>query len=218
MKLNRLATVLGLAVVSSLFTGCAHRLEIKNLSQYRNTSLISLEKQARVGIVSDAREIEGKRFVKEIAVSLQKYNVRSTTSTLNKKNLDYIATITVNSDYKGSGWNFLINWPGFLIFTPAWHGYNYSIEHDLSVLLTDAKSGIKIDSFNIPIELDIRHAAINRTWTEIGWFEFGVIPLVGGFFFIQYDDNVTVIAHDKAISVLADFTAQEIAGRLQKNE
>lgn len=180
---------------------------------------MSLEKPVRVGIVSDAHEMEGKRFVKEVADSLQKYNVSATTSVaLNKEKLDYIATFTVDSDYKGSGWNFLINWPGFLIFTPAWHGYNYTIEHNLTVLLTDAKSGTQIDTFNLPVSLDIRHAAFNRTWTEIGWLEFGIIPLVGGVVFIQYDDNVTPIAHDKAIPVIADYTAQEIASRLQKTE
>ena len=157
----------------------------------------------------------GKWLVREVADSLQKYNIWTTTSALlDKDDLDYIATITVYSDYKGSGWNFLINWPGFLVFAPAWHGYNYTIEHDVSVLLTDAKSGVQIDTFTVPIELVIRHADINRTWTEISWLEVGVIPLVRGVFFIGYDDNVTPIAHEKAMPVLSDFIAQEIAGKL----
>lgn len=217
MYLNMSMKLVASIVLISFFSGCAHQLEIKNLSMYRNTSLKSFETQASVGIASDAQEMEGKRLVKEVADALQKYNVRATTSTSqNKQNLDYIATFKLDSDYKGSGWNFLINWPGFLIFTPAWHGYNYTIEHNLSVILTDAKLGTQIDTFNIPIKLDIRHAAINRTWTEIGWLEWGIIPLVGGVFFTQYDDNVTPIAHDKAFPVLADNIAQEIASRLEK--
>lgn len=215
MKLHTYIGTIAVITITYLFSGCAHRLEIKNLNAYRNTSLISLEQKARVGIVSDSHEMEGKRLVKEVAESLQKYNIWTTTSAiLNKEKLDYVATITVDSDYKGSGWNFLINWPGFLIFTPAWHGYNYTIEHYTSVLLTDAKSGAQIDTIIVPIELDIRHAAINRTWTEIGWLEFGIIPLVGGFFFMEYDDNVTRIAHEKAMPVISDFIAQEIAGKL----
>lgn len=201
--------------IASVFSGCAHQLEIKNLNAYRNTSLIALEQQTKIGIVSDTREIEGKRLVKEIADSLQKYNAWTTTSvTLNKERLDYIATLAIDSDYKGSGWNFFINWPGFLIFTPAWHGYNYTIEHNVSVLLTDAKSGDQIGTMIVPINLNVRHAAINRTWTEIGWLEFGIIPLVGGIFFIQYDDNVTPIAHEKAMPVISEFIAQKIAEKL----
>jgi hypothetical protein len=216
MKVNKIINAIISIVIVSVFSGCAHQLEIKNLDMYKNTSLISLKKQAQVGIVADTRTMEGIIFIKKIADSLQRYNIKATTAvSLNEKKLDYVVKITVNSDYKGSGWNFWINWPGFLIFTPAWHGYNYTIEHNLSVLLTDPKSGAQLDSFYIPIKLDIRHAAINRTWTEIGWLEFGVIPLVGGVFFIQYDNNVTPIAHDMAIPVLADFIAQEIAERLQ---
>ena len=219
--MRNITTIGNIAVImiASLFSGCAHQLEIKNLSTYRNTSLIALEEQTKVGIASDTDEIEGKRLVKEIADALQKYNAWTTTSvTLNKERLDYIATIAIDSDYKGSGWNFLINWPGFLIFTPAWHGYNYTIEHNVSVLLTDAKSGEKIGTIIVPVGLDIRHAAFNRTWTEIGWLEVGVIPLVGGVFFIQYDENVTSIAHEKAMPVISDYIAQEIAEKLYSPE
>lgn len=203
-------------IIASFISGCTHQLDIKNLNTYRSTSLISLPEQARVGIVADSYDMEGRRLVKEIAESLQKYNIWTTTSAiLNKESLDYIATVTVDSNYKGSGWNFLINWPGFLIFTPAWHGYNYTIEHHVSVLITDAKSGAQICSVITPIDLDIRHAAINRTWTGVGWLEFGIIPLVGGFFFMQYDDSVTPIAHDKALPVVSDFIAQEIVENIK---
>jgi hypothetical protein len=208
--------VIFIVMIASLISGCAHQLEIKNLSSYRSTSLNSLEKQTRVGIIADSNEMEGRRLAKEIAESLQKYNVWTTTSAIiDKESLDYIATITIDSNYKGSGWNFLINWPGFLIFTPAWHGYNYNIEHNVSVLISNAESGAKIDSIFTPIDLDIRHAAINRTWTEIGWLEVGIIPLIGGVFFIQYDNSVTPIAHEKAIPVISDFIAQEIVEKLK---
>lgn len=215
MKNTNIIGNVALIIIASIFSGCAHQLEIKNLNTYSNTSLIALEQQTKVGIASDTREIEGKILVKEIANSLQKYNVWTTTSViLNKQNLDYIATIAIDSNYKGSGWNFLINWPGFLIFTPAWHGYKYTIEHNVSILLTDTKSGNQIGTIIVPVGLDIRHAAINRTWTEIGWLEFGIIPLVGGIFFIQYDENVTSIAHEKAMPVISDYIAQEIAEKL----
>ncbi len=215
MKINTHLEKIALIAIVCLLSGCAHRLEIKNLNTYRNTSLISHKTKTRVGIVSDSYEMGEKWLVWEVADSLRKCNVWTTTSVLqDKDDLDYIAKITVHSDYKGSGWNFLINWPGFLVFAPAWHGYNYTIAHDVSVLLTDAKSGAKVDTFTVPIELVIRHADINRTWTEIGWFEVGIIPLIGGVFFIGYDDNVTPIAHEKAVPVISDFIAQKIARKL----
>ncbi len=200
----------------AVLSGCTHPLAIKNLNMYQNTSLASLEKPVTVGIKPNCSDIEGRKLVKMVAEDLPKYNVRATTAVMNgQAGLDAIATISVNSEYNGSGWNFLINWPGFLIFTPAWHGYNYEIIHDIDVLLTDGKSGTKINSFNVPISLDVRHAAINRTWTEIGWLEVGIIPLIGGFVFTGYDDNVTPLAHEKAGPVIADYIAQEIVNNLQ---
>ena len=222
MNLNTAVKLTTSIALVSIFSGCAHQLEIKNLSMYRNTSLMSLEKQARIGIVADTREMEGKRFIKDVADALRKYNIQATTAvSLNKNNLDYIATITVDSEYKGSGWNFLIDWPGFIIFTPAWHGYIYKINHDFNVALTEGGSSNKqIDSFNIPVELDVRHAAFGRTWlAESGWWLLYSIPsAVGGVIHTSYDNNVTPIAHEKAAPVVADFIAQEIAGRLQKTE
>jgi len=72
----------------------------------------------------------------------------------------------------------------------------------------------KIDSFYIPVVLDIRHAAINRTWTEISWFEVSVIAFVGGIVFVQYDDSVTPLTSEKAAPVVGDYIAQEIVAKL----
>jgi hypothetical protein len=203
------------AAIALSLTGCTHPLAIKNINMYHNTSLATLQQPVTLGVKPVSSEFEGKKLVKMVSDSLSKYNVRATTTTYDTSHLDAIATISVNSEYNGSGWNFLINWPGFLIWTPAWHGYIYEINHTVNVHLSDAKSGVKINSFTVPISLDVRHAAINRTWTEIGWLEWGIIPLIGGFVFINYDDNVTPIAFDKAGPILSDYIAQEIAENLQ---
>jgi len=214
--MNKLGNlVLSFLVLLASLTGCTHRLAIKNLDTYRNTSLMSLEQPLRVGIQSNSPEIEGKRLVKEVGESLNKYNVIATgVLRQNHSNVDVVSTITVHSDHKGSGWNFLINFPGFLVWAPAWHGYVYEITHRVNVALTDAKTGKQLKSFDIPIALDIRHAAFNRTWTEVSWFEWGVIAFVGGVYFIQYDDSVTPLVSEKAGPVLADYIAHEIANCL----
>ena len=148
-----------LFVVSlSLLAGCTHPMAVKNLNMYQNTSLATLRQPVNLGIVSNSTEMEGKKFVKLVADSMSKYNVRATTAVMNDHaDLDVIATISVNSEYKGSGWNFLINWPGFLVFAPAWNGYIYEINHDFTVLLTNAQSGEKINSFNTPVSDHLVH-------------------------------------------------------------
>ena len=68
---------------------------------------------------------------------------------------------------------------------------------DFQIALSDGRTNKPIDNFIVPIKYNMRHAAMNRTWTEIGWLEVGAIPFVGGFFFIQYDDNVTELLLQK---------------------
>lgn len=204
--------MLGLLAVVS---GCTHPLTVKNLDSYRNTSVARLQQPLTLGIHSNTSDAEGRQLIKMISNELPKYNINATTSVINNEaHLDVVAEIALNSAYDGSGWNFLINWPGFLIFTPAWHGYNYEISHDFTINLSDPKTKSSIDSFTMPIELDIRHADFNRTWTEIGWLEWGIIPFVGGIVFINYDDNVTPLANAEAGPVIADYVAQAIANHL----
>ena len=108
------------------------------------------------------------------------------------KPADWVAKIGIKAEYKGSGVNFWINFPGFLVWAPAWNGYVYKANYDVHVDLvkgSDLNSALKI--LDLPIKLDIRQADIGRTWTEISRLEYGVIALVSGFVFLRYDTDVT---------------------------
>ena len=76
----------------------------------------------------------------------------------------------------------------------------------------------EIDSFSIPIELDVRHADINRTWTGISWLEYGVIAFLGGLAFMEYDDKVSPILADEIREPIGEYIAQEIMGRLNNGK
>lgn len=208
---------LALAVLMLVATtvGCTHQLKIKNLNAYRNTSIQSLETPVRVGIRSTCSDVNDQQLVYGISSSLAKYNAQVTSAVKSdNSNVDVISTISIASDYEGSGWNFLVNFPGFLVWAPAWHGYNYQVSHNINVNLTDAKTGKSINTISVPVVLNIRHADFDRTWTEISWLEFGVIAFVGGIVFISYDDDVTPLVQQKAGPVIADLIAQRIASSL----
>jgi len=176
----------------------------------------SLDKQVTIGIIPSTSDIHGKKLIKGIGTELGKYSadVLLPYTAGSSKPIDVKAKIVVSSEYKGSGWNFLINWPGFLIFTPAWHGYNYHNNYKVEVLLTKASDNQKIDSFNLPVNLRIRHADMSRTWTEIGWLEVSLIPFLSGFVFIGYDDDVSNLVADKIQTPIGDYIAQEIVLRI----
>lgn len=210
-------------VVSGVFVllvlnlvGCTHPMDITNISRYYNTTHVSLDNRVKIGIKSDNYSMEGRRLTKMLADSLGKYNTCVTTLGSGPvDSVDVIATMSVRSNYKGSGWNFLVNFPGFLIFAPAWHGYNYEVSHMIDVSLQDAKSGKSLGNVNLPVVLDIRHADMNRTWTECSWFEVGAVALVGGVVFVQYDETITPQVTQKAGPIVADYVAQEMVDNLR---
>ena len=212
-KIVHLAVIFGILILAY---GCTHTLEVTNLDTYRNAQMDSLRKPITVGIVPSATEMDQQRLVKGVAAGLGKHsaNVVLPYTPTSSRKADVIANIQVRSDYSGSGWNFPINFPGFLVFIPAAHGYVYEAKYDFLIGLTNGTDNSKIDSWSIPVTLDIRHASFNRTWTEIGWLEWGVIPFVSGFVFISYDDGVTAPLLDKVETPLGDYIAQDIVNRI----
>ena len=212
-KILKLTAVFGVLIFAY---GCTHTLEVTNLESYRNMQMDSLRKPITVGIVPSATETDQQRLVKGIASGLGKHsaNIILPYAPTGERKADVIANIQVRSDYSGSGWNFPINFPGFLIFFPAAHGYVYEAKYDFLIGLTSGTDNSKIDSWSIPVTLDVRHAGFNRTWTELGWLEIGIMPFLGGFVFMSYDDGVTVPLVDKIETPIGDFVAQDIVNRI----
>jgi len=55
---------------------------------------------------------------------------------------------------------------------------------------------------------------MGRTWTEIGWLEWSIIPFISGFVFIRYDNDITNLVLDKIQTPIGDYIAQEIVSRI----
>lgn len=202
-----------LVIATLLVSGCSHQLQVKNLHLYQAESVDSPAVNSRVGITGNISSLEDNRMVHAIADSLKKNGFRVVQpyyANQNSEPVDYVINVSTLSEYKGSGWNFLINFPGFLIFTPAWHGYNYKADFDYNVDITKTQNNEKLPRLSVPVHMDIRHAAMNRTWTEISWVEFGAIALIGGIVFIRYDNNVTPLLIDKTEYKIGDYVAGKI--------
>ena len=199
-----------------LALGCAHQLVVTNLDSYRGFGVASFDKPLKIGIVTDATEPEQRRLLDGVANALGSYSAQVVMpyQVNSQKKVDVVAHIDIQSEHSGSGWNFLINWPGFLVWAPAWHGYIYEVKYTINCTLAKGGSNDRIDQFKIPIALDIRHAAFNRTWTEVSWLEVSAIAFVGGLVFISYDENVTPLLSDKTESPLGKYIAQEIVKRI----
>jgi len=173
----------------------------------------SVEKNIGIGFVSTNVHKDTDVLVNEIASEVGKFSnsiIFSPVPISSAKNVDFWIQVSVRPDYAGSFWNLPINFPGFLIFMPAWHGYVYQVTYVVDVSLLKGSSLSQVDRFIIPFTFDIRHADFNRTWTEIGWLETGIIPLVGGLFFTQFDDNVAGLVPEETKEVVARTISRKI--------
>lgn len=205
--------LLSLLAAVALLTGCTHPLTVHNLNNYKNPSVIALQERLRLGIRPTAPDLQGHRLIHQISRDLLKYNAESSTAVDDDNTyIDVIADISIVPEYKGSGWNFWVDFPGFLIWTPAWHGYNYKANYDIDVRLNDAKTGKLINTCFVPVRLDVKHADISRTWTTgVGYPTLGLAPLIGGLVTMNYDPTVTPLVNQQVDPIVSDYIAQQIA-------
>jgi hypothetical protein len=194
----------------SLF-GCRHALDVKNLDTYSGAkSFISQKERPEIGLVGSEGDAYCSRLTNEIANQLQKQaNVTYPCKPGSEKDPEYLVEMKIKSAYEGSFWNwFPISFPGFLIFTPAWYGYGYDAKYDFDINIS--KEGKTIDFFKVPVNFDIRHADMDRTWIELGWLEVGITALIGGLFSMSYDPDVTPQLMEKVERPLGEYMAAKI--------
>jgi hypothetical protein len=217
------ATLMKAVVITAAciaMAGCTHQLACKNLGDYKPISLGAASKPLTIGLVPIGGDEYGDQLIRYVRDSLiLKYNAKVVLPYLpgSSEPADIVTTLSVKPKYEGSGWNFLVNFPGFLVFVPALNGYVYHVSYDTNVVLQKTGDDKPVDTFDVPITLNLRHADINRTWTEVSWLEVGVIAFVGGIVFTQYDNSVTPVVMKDLGPQLGDYLATEIMNRVKKS-
>ena len=204
-------------LATGVMAGCTHQLEIKNLGAYSSRPHESLARPAAIGIRPGGNGYEAEKGILDgVAGAMPRngaipiYPFRADTG----RQVDVIADIAVKAEYAGSAWNFLINFPGFLIWTPAWHGYVYKADYVVDITLTRSRDNGLIEQFRLPVHLNLRQAESDRTWIEVSWLDVGVTALISGVVFTQYDTDVTEPLQKAIQAPLGEYIADKIAARL----
>jgi len=177
-----------------LFAACSHDLRVKNVHQY-SARMPYLETPITIGLNTSASGVSEEFFNYFLDECYGIGNVKaiypyaySTT-----KPVDYMVEVNPAVDYGGSGANFIVSFPGFLIFTPAWHGYNYKADIYTDVTVTDYNTREVVFRERIHNKYKCAQAEFDRTWTTgTDWLlTLGVCSLIGGCYFTSYDDDIT---------------------------
>ncbi len=213
MSRKYLVVPLFCTLLVSLLSGCQHQLAVLNIDSYHASGRIDLPRTATIGVLEGDLAPNTEVLIDGVAAGLARSGaqVLSPYRPGSDKPADLVAKIGIKAKYDGSGTNFWINFPGFLVWAPAWNGYVYKADFDVHVDLakgSDPKT--VVDTLDFPINLDIRHAEMDRTWTEVSWLEVGIIALVGGFMFTKYDTDVTPLLMHEIERPIGEYIANKI--------
>lgn len=198
MKVVRCLRGLWLLAFVPLLSACSHELAVRNLDTYATpTRLEGIDQPIDVAILPFSGTPDETYYFNALLDRIhQSPSVREVRTDYAAEQAgafrpDVILSIQPKVTYRSSGWNFLINWPGFLIFTPAWNGYVYHADI-LTVVGIHDGTGKRVSEESIPISYDIRQAEMDRTiWTGLTWLEFSVLALVGGVYnAFVFDDDI----------------------------
>lgn len=189
--------LLAATLAASVLVGCAHPAEIRNLDSYRSPApREALERQTAIGVIATAPDGDSLRLVRAVGAALEKHSARVVQPYKpGAGGVEVVARISATPRYQGAGSNWLVNIPGLLVLAPTWNGYAYTIDYSFQVLLTRAWDNAKIDSWTVPVSLDIRHSS-------------------GMLLSSAYNPEVTAPAVDLALEPVADHLARDIARRL----
>jgi len=201
------------AALLLLLSGCAHQLEVLNLNDYHVPGRVDLPSTTTIGVLEGDIDPSAAVLVDGVAAGLARSGaqVQSPYRAAPDKPADLVARIGIKGQYDGSGTNFWLNFPGFLIWAPAWNGYVYKADLAVHVdLYKGSDTKTVVGTLDIPISLDIRHAEMDRTWMEVSWFEVGIIAFVTGFIYMKYDTDVTPLLMKEIERPIGEYIAQKI--------
>lgn len=203
--------------IQILFVGCSHPLHIKNIDEFRARPPY-LEEKIMIGVMPSSPDPISDQFVEYVVDKLNAIDnlkaIYPYTPALKTK-VDYVVDLNVAVQYKGKGSNFFVAWPGFAVWAPAWHGYNYSadISTYVKILTPDLEDVLISKNYRTPYRCV--QAEFDRTWIEIGWAEFTLCPLIGGIVFTRYDKDITQDFNHELSRPYGNYIARKIGTLIQ---
>ncbi len=130
--------------------------------------------------------------------------------------VDLVVDIRIAPEYRvNRGKNFFIQWPGFLVFTPLWHGLVYTLRLHTDVSMSEP-GGPSTPLLDVIDDYEIRYTSTGRgiaTGFPIGWIFFGGISLLSNAY-IEWDDAMRDDAYEKIDRRYAFSTTQRLVAAM----
>lgn len=185
-----------LALLLLPLVACTHSMQIKNLAEYRKSA--NAPQRLKIVLKDRTSDYQTLELFNSVHQALATHPaVRQVLLTWDEQAEgeapDAVVSVGSRGQCEGSGWNYLITFPGFLLFTHAWNGYVYkaNLTTEVEVSFPGEETSLRQD---IPTRYNLRHcdfprgAAASSGWYLPGW---GGTNLIVGFFMVRYDDHAT---------------------------
>jgi S1-C subfamily serine protease len=204
-----------------LTAGCTHPIEVRNLERYAEPVRLDRGQQPlRVAVLPFAGPPEALFYFNAV---LERLNRSPAVAELRTDYApgklaffpDVVVSFKHEIDYSSSFWNLPINWPGFLVFAPAWNGYIYHGDITTHVAVYDGRGSLVSDE-TIPVRYEIRHADMDRTiWTGLAWLEVSALALIGGFYnALVFDEGVVGGLQTRVHDNYATLVTNHLVGKI----
>ncbi len=190
MTYSRYSVIVGAFL---LIAGCTHPMRLTNIPEAPPRGP-RIAYPIIMGVVNRSGSVDSKPIMIEVvgAWRARLGNVKQVVYPYTgKQEVDLVAYVDVTPTYRGVWTNFLVNFPGYLLFAPYWHGYSYHADIAIKVDFFRASDGSQLGRFQWQHDYEFKQADAGRTWTQISWFEIGVIAFIGGFVATTYDTDQT---------------------------
>jgi hypothetical protein len=201
-------------------SGCVHQMKVKNLAEYQLTAHTAKRHAVRF---TGPTAIEEAPYREMIRSGLEKHPSIQDVAVASEPQYDIKPDVDVQADvkvkYRGSGANFPITFPGFLLFAHAWNGYVYKADIVTTLTVTPA-SGAPLTR-TLETTYDMRHCDFGRGfWSSSGWYMpgWGATSLIAGMFMIRYDTDATPEFSQAVHEAYGSYIANNVAAMIAESE
>jgi hypothetical protein len=179
-----------------LLGACTHDMRILNAKEYVLEATAS--RSLRIAVEAETTGDDTQVLVDAVKEGLAAHSSVERVVYANAAPPDFEPHIIVHvkptTSYEGSGWNYPITFPGFLVFTHAWNGYVYKANVSTELALRSVGSSEPFARQTVDTRWNLRHCDFERgAWNSSGWYTpfYGGLNLFIGFFMIPYDEDAT---------------------------
>ncbi len=206
-----------LLLTAAILCGCSHKLDVTNLDVYTAGQPNHSHREVSVAVSpvnsTDRDEVNLALRTGDALARLGGYKMRPATEQWGQKP-DVVVRLSIkNAEKTGNAGNFFICWPGFFLFTHAWLGYGYSCEFDVLCEIMDGTTGDCLDSLEMNLPLEMRHAEFDRTWANgYAWMAYSITAIFNGIYCQSWDPDLD----DKLYTLVYPKLGEELAKPLMK--